>query len=212
MDLCYPTAPLTTGEVTIRPWRPDDLGCVAAAATDPAIPPGTTVPAVPSDAAGRGFLLRQHDWIARGEGVSQAIADPDGDRAIGLVFLARRPQPWIAGVGYWLIPEVRGRGLAARAVDLLAGWALTDLDVLRLEAWVDPDNHASRRTLDRAGFAFGGRLRRFLQLSGRVSDALVFSRVADDPDYPDDSLHVLGDPEPVAPGRGPDQEGDQPCR
>jgi RimJ/RimL family protein N-acetyltransferase len=57
-----------------------------------------------------------------------------------------------ADVGYWLAAPARGRGLATRAVELLAGWAFGDLDLERLELRTNPQNHASRAVAARAGF------------------------------------------------------------
>ena len=178
MQLSYPSEPLIGHGVRIRPWRtPDDLPCVLAAGSDPDIPAGTTVPANFTEASGRAFLERQQARLSRGEGISQAVAEGDSDKAIGLVYLDRRPQPWIAGLGYWLIPSTRGRRLATSAVRLVSDWALRELDILRLEAWVAPDNVPSQRVLDGAGFAQEGRLRNFLQLRGRTTDGLVYARI-----------------------------------
>jgi len=49
-----------------------------------------------------------------------------------------------------------------------------------VEAWVEPCNAASLRVLTRAGFVREGVLRSFLHVGGRRSDAVVYSRVADD--------------------------------
>lgn len=179
MLLTYPGEPLAGAGVRIRPWRtPDDLPCIEAAATDPDIPAGTTVPALPSPAAGRAFLARQHGRLTNGDGISQAVVDAATDQAVGLMYLDRRPQPWIAGLGYWLVPAARGRHLATPAIRLVTEWALRELEVLRVEAWVAPDNLPSQRVLQDAGFELEGRLRSFLQLHGRIGDGLVYSRVA----------------------------------
>lgn len=178
MLLAYPSRPLTGGSVRLRPWRiPDDLPCVEAAATDPDIPAGTTVPAVYSPEAGRAFLARQHGRLEHGEGISLAVARGNSDEAVGLMYLDRRPQPWIAGLGYWLVPAARGQHLATPAIRLATEWALAELDVVRVEAWVAPDNLPSQRVLAHAGFAREGRLRGFLQFRGATTDGLVFSRV-----------------------------------
>ena len=175
----YPRQPLSAAGVQIRPWRsPDDLACIEAAATDPDMPAGTTVPPVFTEAAGRAFLARQHARLTDGDGISQAVTDAASGRAVGLVYLDRRPQPWIAGLGYWLVPAARGRHLATPAIRLVTDWALRELEVLRVEAWVAPDNLPSQRVLQHAGFQLEGRLRNFLQLHGRTGDGLVFSRVA----------------------------------
>jgi len=176
--LKYPIGALVGKRVQIRPWRsPEDLPCVQAAGADPDIPAGTTVPARFTEAAGLAFLGRQAARLERGEGISQAVVECRTDEAVGLVYLDRRPQPWIAGLGYWLVPSARGRHLGSGAVRLISDWALRELDILRLEAWVAPDNQPSQRVLSRAGFAQEGRLRNFLQLHGRTTDGLVFARV-----------------------------------
>ena len=99
----------------------------------------------------------------------------DSDRAIGLLWVALRPQPHVGGLGYWIVPPERGRGAATAAVDLMAPWALKVLDLRRLEAWVEPENLASQHVLRRAGFQEEGRLRNFLTIDDRSTDAVVFS-------------------------------------
>lgn len=181
MQVTYPTEALVDDRVQIRPWRdPDDLLCVRAAGSDPDIVAGTTVPAVFTEASGRAFLARQHGRLERGEGISQAVVDRQTGEPVGLVFLACRPQPWIAGLGYWLVPAARGRRLGTSMLRLVSEWALRELTILRLEAWVAPDNLPSQRVLLGAGFAHEGRLRNFLQLHGRTTDGLVFARVPPD--------------------------------
>lgn len=178
MLLDVPTPLLSAAGVQIRPWRIDDLHCIEAAATDPTIPTGTTVPAVYSVDAGIAFIERQHARLTDGEGISQAIVENATGRSVGLIYLSRRPQPWIAGLGYWLIPDARGRHLAASAIRLVTEWALEHLDVVRVEAWVAPDNVPSQRVLGSAGFVCEGTLRNFLRLPGQgATDGLVFSRV-----------------------------------
>ena len=128
-----------------------------------------------------GFLARQHARLTHGEGISQAVIDAATGRSVGLIYLDRRPQSWIAGLGYWLVPAVRGRHLATPAIRLVTEWALRELEVLRVEAWVAPDNLPSQRVLEHAGFQLEGRLRNFLQLHGRTGDGLVYSRTAPGP-------------------------------
>ncbi|MGH1551362.1 GNAT family N-acetyltransferase [Streptomyces sp. L7] len=56
----------------------------------------------------------------------------------------------VARVGYWILPEARGRHVAIRALTLAARWALTDLGLHRLEIGHALGHHASlphRRTL-----------------------------------------------------------------
>ena len=74
-SLPYPPVPLTDGVVTVRPWAEVDVDCVRSASADPAIPRGTTVPAVYTPDEGLAFVRRQWSRAAEGVGVSQAIGD-----------------------------------------------------------------------------------------------------------------------------------------
>jgi RimJ/RimL family protein N-acetyltransferase len=58
-----------------------------------------------------------------------------------------------ASIGYWLVPAARGRGIATRAVRLLASWAFDELSIERLTLTCGPDNHASLRECLDAGSA-----------------------------------------------------------
>jgi RimJ/RimL family protein N-acetyltransferase len=159
-------------------WRESDVDCVRLAGTDPRIPAGTTVPAVFTPAAGLGFIHRQRRRVQAGEGVTQAIVDAVTDQAIGLMWVALRPQPHVGGLGYWVVPSARGQGVATAAIRLVVPWAMEAMGLRRLEAWVEPDNAASQRVLTNAGFEHEGVLRNFLTVEGRSSDAHVFSVVA----------------------------------
>ena len=96
-----------------------------------------------------------------------------------MVWLGVRPQPRVFGIGYWVVPAARGRGLARRAVRLATRWALLQ-GVARVEAWVEPDNEPSHHVLRAAGFQREGVLRSFLAFEARRADAVVYSCVASD--------------------------------
>lgn len=113
---------LTDGSVRLRRWATGDLACVEAASREGRIPTGTTVPDVYSEDAGRAWIERQHARRMDGQGWSLAICDASTDRAMGCVVLLLRPQARVAGLGYWLAPDDRGRGHASSAVELLSAW------------------------------------------------------------------------------------------
>lgn len=177
-QLRYPEPPLTDGRVGLRPWEEGDVECIRLASMDPEIPRGTTVPYPFTTAEGLAFIHRQLGRVRNGEGVTQAIVESGSDRAVGLMWVALRPQPYVGGLGYWIVPPERGHGVATAAVQLITPWALSALNLRRLEAWVEPHNVASQRVLISAGFFQEGRLRNFLNTDSAVSDALVFSVIA----------------------------------
>lgn len=75
-------------------------------------------------------------------------------------------------MGYWVVPPERGHGYARRAVGLLATWILNETEMTRVEALVEPDNLASRRTLEQCAFHEEGCLRSYLD--GKY-DAIMYS-------------------------------------
>jgi ribosomal-protein-alanine N-acetyltransferase len=65
-----------------------------------------------------------------------------------------------AEIGYWVAPRCRGRGVATAAIQRATQRAFAELRLARLHATVDLENTASRRALERSGFACVGRIRR----------------------------------------------------
>ena len=178
--LGYPDPPLTDGIVVLRRWRESDLACIEEGSRDPDIPAGTTVPATFTNAEGLAWIERQWGRHDKGEGLSLAVADAGSDEALGNINLLFRPQPGTAAIGYWLIERVRGRGLGSRAVGLLARWAVTDAGLARVEALVLPDNVASQRVLEKAGFRREGLLRSYLVFGAGRTDAFIYSLLPSD--------------------------------
>jgi RimJ/RimL family protein N-acetyltransferase len=70
----------------------------------------------------------------------------------------------------------RGRGVCTRALRALSRWALSDLQLQRLELVTDPENVASQRVAEKAGFRREGVLRAHLRHpDGRIRDSVIFS-------------------------------------
>jgi RimJ/RimL family protein N-acetyltransferase len=180
VSLSYPDPPLTDGAVLLRRWAETDIACVEEASWDPRIPQGTTVPARFTEVEGLAWIERQWGRAEKGEGLSLAIADATSEEALGAVVLLFRPQPGNVEIGYWVIERARGRRLASRAVALVARWALTDAGLARVQALVEPDNTASQRVLEGAGFQREGRLRSYLVFDRRRADAFIYSLVPSD--------------------------------
>jgi RimJ/RimL family protein N-acetyltransferase len=180
MVLDYPDPDLQSDLVRLRRWSMDDLGCVEAAGTDPDIPRGTTVPDVYSEEAGRAFIERQWGRQASGQGLSLAIARRETDDAVGLVYLGLATIRGQCHLGYWLVPDARGRGLGTEAIRLVSRWVLTETDVHRLVAEVKTDNQASLAVLRSCGFTEEGVLRSWLWIGDEVFDALQFSLLTTD--------------------------------
>jgi RimJ/RimL family protein N-acetyltransferase len=109
-----------------------------------------------------------------------ATADPETGEAKGLVYLGLGRIEGHCELGYWLIPDARGRGLGTAAIRLVSRWVLNDTGVYRLVAYVERHNLASCALLRKCGFTEEGLLRSHLRFDDGVFDALSFSLLASD--------------------------------
>lgn len=92
--------------------------------------------------------------------------------------------PTGAEIGYWVAPWARGHGYAAEVSDGLARWAFGH-GQHRVVLLVAPDNAASCRTAERAGFRREGLLREAeVDRQGKHRDFVFFARLATDPAAP----------------------------
>jgi RimJ/RimL family protein N-acetyltransferase len=85
-----------------------------------------------------------------------------------------------AELGLWLAPQVRGRGWAARALRLAAGWLFRECALERLQLLTEPGNEQMRRAARAAGFVEEGVLRGYtLEPAGRVDCVMLSLLPAD---------------------------------
>ncbi len=180
--LAPPDPPLAGAGVVLREWRDDDLPLLLEAATDARICEVTSIPESCTRRAAHAWVDRQRRRSAKGEGLSLLIEEPDGAGAAGAVMLSARTgiQAGAAGIGYWVVARARGRGLATRAVRTIAPWAMRPGGFARLEALVEPDNVASLRAAEAAGFVREGVLRDYAALRDRRATVVVLSLLPSD--------------------------------
>ncbi|WP_181809194.1 GNAT family N-acetyltransferase [Streptomyces shenzhenensis] len=89
-----------------------------------------------------------------------------------------------ARVGYWVLPEARGRRVATHALALAADWAIAELGLHRLELGHALGHEASCRIAQTCGFRYEGTLRGAMFEEGRrdaFRDVHLHARLATDP-------------------------------
>jgi RimJ/RimL family protein N-acetyltransferase len=105
-----------------------------------------------------------------------AIVDEADESFLGMAALVQLHRDLAeAEVGYIVTPRARGRGVAGRAIRLLADWAFAELGLARLEAWIDVANKPSRQVAERTGFTFEGVRRSVHFKQGRRVDMAIYS-------------------------------------
>jgi len=87
----------------------------------------------------------------------------------------------VGEVGCCLVPGARGRGIATDALRRLTDWAFASLGLGRVQVFVAPENAAALRLAQRAGFRREGVLRSYWEEDGARLDAVVLSRLPEDP-------------------------------
>jgi RimJ/RimL family protein N-acetyltransferase len=114
-----------------------------------------------------------------GERYDFCVVTDDDEPSRGAVIASRRHRDNYE-LAYLAGERGRGHGLITRAVVVLSDWLLEE-GVGRLEIRTHPDNAASQRVAERAGFTREGRERSSIWLHGARADALLWSRLPADP-------------------------------
>ena len=83
-------------------------------------------------------------------------------------------------VGYWLLPEGRGRGVATRTLRAVCDWAFDSVGLHRLELVHSVDNPDSCGVAQRAGFALEGTARERMLHGDGWHDMHIHARLAGD--------------------------------
>jgi RimJ/RimL family protein N-acetyltransferase len=81
-----------------------------------------------------------------------AVADPDTDEVYGYAGLVHGTEPDTIEITYVLLKERWGQGLASEIVIALSGYALQGRGLAAVYATIHPDNAASRRVIEKAGY------------------------------------------------------------
>ena len=169
------TKTIATARLTLRPPRRGDEADLHAIHSDPIVmryfseapwtDPARAARQIDSDA----------DRFARAESFRFAIVLNTTGRQIGnCTVYALHRQNRRADIGYTLAPSHWGHGYMHEALQALLAFAFTDLDLLRLEADVDPRNAASAASLMRLGFVQEGLLRERWIVADEISDSALY--------------------------------------
>ena len=161
---------LEDGDVALRPRTEDDIPAIVEACQDPEIARWTQVPSPYTEDDARAFLRAAPD--------ASAIVDARTGEFLGTIGWR-----WVDGnvqLGYWVKREARGRGVATSALRLLSRWAFSSLGADRVQLLTEPENRASQRVAEKAGFRREALLRSFIEVKGRRRDAYVYALLRED--------------------------------
>lgn len=174
----------------LRPWDPASRADAEAwlrGTTDAEFRRWNTPFRPVTDLAGAREVLRgRAERTADGTTASFRVSDADSDAVLGHIAVNDiRPLLRVARVGYWVLPEARGRGVATRALLLTTHWALTELGLHRLELDHAVGHEVSCHIAERCGFRYEGTMRDAVFAAGHhdtFRDAHLHARLATDPE------------------------------
>lgn len=85
-----------------------------------------------------------------------------------------------AVIGYWVSPEVAGRGVTPTAVALATDYLFNIVGLHRVEIAIRPENAASLRVVEKLGFRYEGLKRGYIHINGGWRDHLIFALLAEE--------------------------------
>lgn len=175
---------LSDGVVTLRPLLPEHADAIyeavveSVAEVSPWLPwcrPGYT------HAEASSFIdLTRQAWSEKAQfqfGIFGATTEKYLG-GISINHIARTNR--LANVGYWVRSTSTRRGVAARAVLLVAKYAFTTLGLTRLEIACLPNSYPSRRVAEKVGAKLEALARNRLVMHGRAYDAALYALTPDD--------------------------------
>ena len=175
--MALPAFPTLRGRlVQLRPPRTDDADALFRVFSQPEVTRYWSRPPMRARVEADGLLAEMHDAFAARSMLNWLIVQRGNEKAIGTCTLFHfQSRNRCAEIGYALMPECWGHGLASEAVALALAWGFDRLGLQRIEACTDPRNERSRRLLERLGFRSEGLMLGRLALGDAMRETEVFA-------------------------------------
>jgi RimJ/RimL family protein N-acetyltransferase len=142
---------IETARLRLRARTLDDLGPIVAMDTDPVV---RWFIGGPLDPAAHGEEVRRNIVEGRPEPhASWAVEWRDRPGLLGLCGLSPSPETGSTQIGWRLLPQAWGRGVATEAAGAVLARAFGPLGLATVVALIHPDNRASIRVAEKIGMA-----------------------------------------------------------
>jgi [ribosomal protein S5]-alanine N-acetyltransferase len=126
------------------------------------------------------MLAGMHRERLRKQGLSWVITFGDelaGQLTVGSIV---RGSNRSALVGYWIDQRFAGRGIVPTALAMAVDHSFQVVGLHRLEAGIQPENHASRRVMEKLGFHEEGLRRGSVHINGAWRDHLCYALTSEE--------------------------------
>lgn len=163
-------------QIQLKKWQPEDRTALATIgnAVDRSFL-SDRLPDPYTEEAADGWL---HSIMARDgkNGIFRAIV-VDG-QIVGTISVEQKEDVYRkdAEIGYFLVTGLWSRGVMTEAVRQVCRIAFAELDIVRITGLVYADNGASRRVLEKNGFAPEGLMKHAIFKNGKLHDQCVYGK------------------------------------
>lgn len=128
----------------------------------------------------------QMDWFEQieqdGTGIWFAICSPDDTIFYGAGgFSSRNAKFGKAEIGFWLLPEFWGMGIMTEVFPTLCAYGFRELDLHRIEGFVESENTACKNAMRKLHFTHEGTMRECEIKDGKRIDLEIYAKLK----YPD---------------------------
>lgn len=114
--------------------------------------------------------------IETNEGINWGITLKDDPKLIGIIGHYRiQPQNYRAEIGYMLLPEYHGKGIATEAIKAAVVYGFDVMNLHSIEAVIDPGNIASEIVLQKNGFVKEAHILENEYYEGVFWDTVIYS-------------------------------------
>lgn len=166
---------LESDRIRLRGLREDDVDGLYALFSDPRVMRFWSRGPMTQHAEALDCAKTILDGFAQRTVLNWLVADPATDKMLGTCTLYEINAAHArAGLGYALMPDFWGKGLAGEAATLAISYGFLELGLHRIEADTEPNNRRSNAVLDRLGFRREGLLRQRFHHPDGIQDSLVF--------------------------------------
>lgn len=168
---------LSTPRFQLRRHTPADVPFLFAMRSDPAVMRFVPRPLCQDlDAAEQVFRMME-DKIDQNTGINWVISRCDEPETyLGVIGIFRVDTDNHRGeIGYMLLPAYWNQGVVSELIPEVLRYGFDTMGLHSMEAVIDPENHASRRVLEKHGFVQEAYFREDCYFDGKFLDSVVLS-------------------------------------
>jgi [ribosomal protein S5]-alanine N-acetyltransferase len=182
LEMDFGTFPiLLTRRLLLREITDDDSAAILLLRSNPQIMRYLDRPTMRNLEEAKSYIEKNNSDYLQQIGISWIITVQESKELLGTVGFWRFDKAnHRAEIGYMLLPQYWGKGMATEALAVVIPYAFNTLKLHSIEANVNPENEASKKLLIRTGFKQEAYFRENYFFDGRFLDSAIYCLLASD--------------------------------